>query len=151
MATNRALSRISLTVSILSWLALVFTDLTLLFSRSNEVSTGIADEIPLVMRGVYLVSLFFFFKYRIEKAESLNFVDLLWRVFVTGLLTTITSLSLKSVDLIIGKLAENIFVVNLFYLINLGLAASFVISTLIVCKRLILYQKSKLLMIVGGK
>jgi serine phosphatase RsbU (regulator of sigma subunit) len=146
MATSRALSRISLTVSILSWLALVFTDLTLLFSRSNEVTTGITDEIPLVMRGVYFVSLFFYFKYRIEKAESLNFVDLLWRVFVTGLLTTIGSLSLKSVDLIIGKLAENIFVVNLFYLINLGLAASFVISTLIVCKRLILYQKSKLLM-----
>ena len=146
MASDKAISRIVLTVSILSWLALVFTDLTLLFSRNTEVSTGITDEIPLVLRGIYFIALFLFFKYRIEKAESLNFVDLLWRVFVTGLLTTIASLSLKSVDLIIGKLAENTFVVNLFYLINIGLAASFIISTLIVWKRLILYQKSKLLL-----
>jgi len=146
MAKDKAISRISLTVSILSWVALVLTGLTLLFSRSNEVSTGIAEEIPYLLRATYFVALFFFFKYRIEKAESLNFVDLLWRVFVMGLLTTIGSLSLKSLNLVVGKLADNLFVVNLFYLINLGLVAAFVISTFIVYKRLILYQKSKLLM-----
>ncbi len=146
MASGKALSRISLTVAILSWLALVFSDLTLLFSTNNKISTGLAEEVPFVIRSIYFLALFFFFKYRIEKAESVNFVDLLWRVFVTGLLTTVFSLLLKSIDLIIGKLGQNIFVLNAFYLINLGLAAAFIISTFLVWKRLILYQKSKLLM-----
>ncbi len=146
MASGKAISRISLTLAILSWLALVFADLTLLFSKSNQITSGFADEIPFVLRSFYFISLFFFFKYRIEKAESVNFVDLLWRVFVTGLLTTIFSLSLKSVDLIIGTLGQNPFVLNMFYLINIGLLSAFVISTFLVWKRLILYQKSKLLM-----
>lgn len=146
MTSGKALSRISLTVAILSWLALVFSDLTLLFSTTNDISSGITEEVPFVLRSLYFLALFFFFRYRIEKVESVSFVDLLWRVFVTGLLTTIFSLSLKSIDLIIGKLGENIFVVNLFYLINLGLVSAFVISTFLVWKRLILYQKSKLLL-----
>ena len=146
MASGKALSRISLTVAILSWLALVFSDLTVLFSSNTKVVTGIAEEVPFIFRSIYFLALFFFFKYRIEKAESVNFVDLLWRVFVTGLLTTVFSLSLKSIDLIIGSLGQNIFVLNTFYLINLGLASAFVISTFLVWKRLILYQKSKLLM-----
>jgi len=146
MASKRVITRVSLTVAILSWVALVFADLTLLFSRSNQVTTGLGEELPFIIRSLYFVSLFFFFKYRIEKAETVNFVDLLWRVFVTGLLTTIFSLSLKSLDLLIGKLGENIFVINLFYLVNLGVAGAFVISTFLVWKRLILYQKSKFLL-----
>jgi len=146
MTPGKTLSRISLTVAILSWLVLVFSDLTLIFSTSNNIDTGVASEVPFVLRSAYFIALFFFFKYRIEKDESVNFVDLLWRVFVTGLLTTVFSLSLKSIDLIIGTLGQNIFVLNTFYLINLGLASAFIISTFLVWKRLILYQKSKLLM-----
>ncbi len=146
MASGKAISRISLTMAVLSWLALVFSDLTLLFSKSNQISSGFTDDIPYIFRSFYFLSLFFFFKYRIEKAESVNFVDLLWRVFVTGLLTTIFSLSLKSIDLIIGKLGQNPFVLNMFYLINIGLVSAFVISSFLVWKRLILYQKSKFLM-----
>ncbi len=146
MKSGKALSRISLILAILSWLALVFADLTLLFTRSNQIPSDFAEELPDILRSLYFVSLFFFFKYRIKRAERVNFVDLLWRVFVTGLLTTIFSLSLKSFDLLIGKLSENLFVVNLFYLINLGLLGAFILSTFLVWKRLILYQKSKLLM-----
>ena len=146
MKSGKALSRISLTLAILSWLALVFADLTLLFTRSNQIPSAFAEELPYILRSLYFVSLFFFYKYRIKRAEIINFVDLLWRVFVTGLLTTIFSLSLKSFDLLIGKLSQNMYVVNLFYLINLGLAGAFILSTFLVWKRLILYQKSKLLM-----
>lgn len=143
---RRAITRISLSVSILAWIALVITDLTLLFSKSNDITTGIGDFVPLLFAAIYVLSLFWFFKSRIDKTDNVNFVDLLWKVFVTGLLTTIASLSLKSLEYIIGKLAENPFVIHLFYLINLTLAASFIISTFMVWRRLILYQKSKLLL-----
>ena len=146
MKSGKALSRISLTLALLSWLALVFADLTLLFTRSNQIPSGFAEESPYILRSLYFVSLFFFFRYRIKRTEEVNFVDLLWRVFVTGLLTTIFSLSLKSFDLLIGNLSQNMYVVNLFYLINLGLAGAFIFSTFMVWKRLILYQKSRLLM-----
>ena len=129
MKSGKALSRISLTLALLSWLALVFADLTLLFTRSNQIPSGFAEESPYILRSLYFVSLFFFFRYRIKRTEEVNFVDLLWRVFVTGLLTTIFSLSLKSFDLLIGNLSQNMYVVNLFYLINLGLAGAFIFST----------------------
>ena len=146
MFSSRAISRIALSLSVLSWIALVLADLSVLFSTSNQLSTGFTDELSYILYSLYLVSLFFFFRYRIEKAESFNFVDLLWRVFVTGLVTTVLSLSIKSLDLVIGKLGENPYVINVFYLANVGLAGAFIISTFLVWKRLILYQKSKLLL-----
>ena len=45
-----------------------------------------------------------------------------------------------------NKLAQNALTINFFYHINLGLILAFLVSTFIVWKRLILYQKSKSLM-----
>ncbi len=75
----------------------------------------------------------------------MDFIDLLWRVFVTGLLTTVVSLVIRFFFYLLGssKMADNPLLINFFYHINLGLIAAFLISTLIVWKRLIIYQKSK--------
>ncbi|UII27929.1 SpoIIE family protein phosphatase [Fulvivirga maritima] len=150
MISSKAIIRLTSLVSIIAWATMVFTELSLVFSNKNGLDSGIGNEIPQVALSVFILSLFVFFKYRIEKAESVNFVDLLWKVFVTGLLTTIVSLIFRLFLTLLGntKLSENVLFLEFIYLINLGLIASFLISTFIVWKRLILYQKSKFLLTV---
>lgn len=142
-ASEKNVIRISLFLSIVSWIALVITDLTLLFSTTNSVQSGIPPILPHIFLDVFIISIFFFYKFRIGRIESTNFTDLLWRVFVTGLLATILSLGIQLFLSLLPTLGENPYVKNLRYDINLGLLSSFLISTFVVWQRLILYQKSK--------
>lgn len=97
------------------------------------------------MLDLYVISLFYYYKFKIERDESLNFTDLLWRVFATGLVATVLSLALRLLDFLLGstKLSSNIFFVDVEYLVNLGLFISFLTAAFTCWKRLILYQKSK--------
>ncbi len=78
----------------------------------------------------------------------MNFVDLLWRVFVFGLISTIVILSIEFFFTVFGshKFAQNPLIVNLLYHIDFGLIIGFLVSTYVAWKRLILYQKSKSLL-----
>lgn len=127
---------------------MTFTELFLVFSAKSNVEPGFSRELPPILFSLFILSIFTFYKFKIEKAESINFVDLLWKVFVTGLITTIVSLFFRFFLTILGntKLAESIILIDFIYLVNLGLISAFLISTFIVWKRLILYQKSKLLL-----
>jgi sigma-B regulation protein RsbU (phosphoserine phosphatase) len=148
MISRKAIIRLSTIVAILSWVALVFTDLSIVFSSKNSLDPNVGSEAPAIFLSLFSFSLFIFYKYKIEKAESINFVDLLWKVFVTGLVATIVSLFFRLILNLLGdtKLAQNVVFLDFIYLINLGLICAFLISTLIVWKRLILYQKSKFLL-----
>ncbi len=81
----------------------------------------------------------------ITKADSLNFTDLLWKVFITGLITTLISLAIRLFFTVFAQstLVESPLTVNFFYNILVGLVVIFMVSTMVVWKRLILYQKSK--------
>ena len=125
-----------------------FTDLTILFGEVNDLNAGIEKYVPNIFFMAYGVSLFIFYRYHIESAQGGNFVDLLWKIFVTGLLTTVVSLVLKSMDYLMGNtsLMENSIMIDFLFHVHLGLLVAFLISTYVVWKRLILYQKSKLLL-----
>ncbi|MBL6449882.1 SpoIIE family protein phosphatase [Fulvivirga sp. 29W222] len=148
MLSKKAIIRLTTLLAIITWVVLVFGDLSIVFSTTHNLKPGIGREIPPIMLSLFILSLFVFYKYRIEKAESINFVDLLWKVFVTGLITTIVSLFFRLFLNLLGstKLAENVIFLDFIYLSNLGLISAFLISTFIVWKRLILYQKSKFLL-----
>lgn len=148
MLSKKAIIRLTTLLAIITWVVMVFGDLSIVFSTTNNLKPGIGREVPPIMLSLFILSLFVFYKYRIEKAESINFVDLLWKVFVTGLITTIVSLSFRLFLNLLGstKLAENVIFLDFIYLSNLGLICAFLISTFIVWKRLILYQKSKFLL-----
>ena len=150
MLSNKHIVRISVIVAVISWLFLLILDLFILFEISNNMNVGIHREVSAFLLDLFFISLFLFYKVRIERAESINFIDLLWRVFVTGLLATIVSFAIRFFYLMVGSsnLAENTYLINFFYHINLGLISAFIISTLIVWKRLILYQKTKKLLIL---
>ena len=148
--SKKLTSQIALGLSILAWISMVVVDLTNQFSVSNNLKTGFFDGLSSVIFFVFAVSLFFFYRVRVEAADRLNLIELLWKIFVTGMLTTVISLSIRSLDLVLGgsRLMKNVLVIDLLFLINLGLLTSFLIATLVVWKRLILYQKTKKLLML---
>lgn len=150
MISEKGLLRLTILFAILCWLSLVLADLFLLFAEINGVSAGITEEIPQLLLSLYIIFFYFFFKIRIQKAESINFIDLLWHVFSTGLIVSLVQLSVSLFFYLLSdsKLLQNPLTVNFFYHINLGAIIIFLVSTFIVWKRLILYQKNKRLLII---
>jgi len=145
MNKSKALIRLALLGSIIAWLTLLFSDITLLFSDLQGVSPDVAEWLPRVMLGLYIVCLYYYYRLRIELDDSLSFTDLLWKVFATGLITTVVSLIFRLLVFMLGRtsLATNIVFSEFICQINLALLVNFLIAALASWKRLILYQKSK--------
>lgn len=127
---------------------MVFADVTIVFSDKNSLTPDVPPWLPRLMLDVYVISIFYYYKFKIERDESLNFTDLLWRVFATGLVATVISLALRLLDILLGptKLTLNIYFIDFEYLVSLGLLLSFLVAAYTSWKRLILYQKSKWLL-----
>ncbi len=144
----KAITRLLFTVGFVTWLALVFTDLSVLFSAVNDIKPDLPSWLPGIMLNLFILSLFYYYKLKIEMDQVLNFVDLLWRVFATGLVATVISLALRLVEFLLNdtNLTTHIIFKDLIYLINLGLMIGFLMMAFSAWKRLILYQKSKWLL-----
>ena len=147
--SKKFILRSSLILSILLWLAYTLVDMLQVFGGLNEVDMGIGREVPILLLDAFLICLIIFYRYRILQQDGANFVDLLWRVFATGLVTTIISLAIQLFYSSISgtKLAESRLLYTFIYHVNFALVAVFLISTFTVWKRLILYQKSKKLVV----
>ena len=148
--SKKLTGQIALGFSILAWLSLSVVDISNQFSLGNDIDSGFNEKLPNLLFFAYVLSLFIFYKSRVELADRLNLIDLLWKIFVTGMLTTVVSLSIRSLDIILGdsQLIKNVLVIDLLFLVNLGLLTAFLIATLVVWKRLILYQKNKRLLLL---
>ncbi|PZR39825.1 MAG: serine/threonine protein phosphatase [Azospira oryzae] len=145
---TKALTRLAFLGAAVFWLVLVFSDITVLFSDWKGLNPGVPRWLPRIMMDLYVISLFYYYKFKIERDESLNFTDLLWKVFATGLVVTVVSLSLRLLMGMIGngKLLSNILFSDFVYQVNLALFVSFLLAAYTSWKRLILYQKSKWLL-----
>jgi phosphoserine phosphatase RsbU/P len=148
MISKKYIVRISAFFAAGSWLFLLVINMAIVFSNVNNLPHGIPEEAPSIFLSLFFLFLVIFYKYKIGKAEKINFVDLLWKVFVTGLIATIISLIIQFFFFMLGgrRFAENVLLVNFLYHINIGIIVAFLLSTFISWKRLILYQKSKLLL-----
>jgi len=142
---TKAIIRLAFLGSIVAWLVLLFSDLTVLFSDMKGLPAGVPLWLPRVMLDAFIVCLFYYYKFRVERDESLNFTDLLWKVFATGLIATVVSLVFRLIHNLLGTtiLTSNILFTDFIYQINLGLFISFLLAAYTSWKRLILYQKSK--------
>ena len=145
MLRNKALTRLAFFGSAIAWLTLLFSDITVLFSNMQGLDPDVPVWLPRVMLAVYIVCLYYYYKFRIEYDDSLNFTDLLWKVFATGLITTVVSLVFRLLMVMLGRtsLATNIVFSDFICQINLALLVNFLVAALTSWKRLILYQKSK--------
>lgn len=145
---TKAIIRLLFTVGVITWLALVFVDLSIVFSSTNSLTSGIPNWLPNVILNLFILSLYYYYRVRYDRDDGLNFVDLLWRVFATGLVATVVSLFLKLIEYLLGstRLTTDVVFIDLIYLINLGLMVGFLTMAFTAWKRLILYQKSKWLL-----
>lgn len=125
----------------------MFTDISILFSSVHNIKTDIPLWFPGVILNLFIVAVFYYYKFKVERDDVLNFIDLLWRVFATGLVATVLSLALRLVEYLLGaRLPSHPVYKDLVYMINLGLMIGFLLMAFTAWKRLILYQKSKWLL-----
>ena len=145
---TKAIIRLLFSIGAITWLALVFTDISIVFSSSTAVKQEVPTWIPGLLLNLFIISVFYYYKLKIERDEVLNFVDLLWRVFATGLVATVISLTLWLFESLMGNTRLTNFAVfrDFIYLVNLGLMIGFLTMAFTAWKRLILYQKSKWLL-----
>lgn len=139
------IGKLSLLLAILVWLALLFVDLVRLFGMINEINSGISDEITWILEILFFFTLYGFYSYSIGKNIQSDFLNLLWRAASTGIFASGVALIIELFYLSLGdsKLASELFLKNFFYHVNFALTTIFLISSALLWKHLILYQKSK--------
>jgi phosphoserine phosphatase RsbU/P len=117
MVKTKTLIRLTFLGALLSWVFLVFSDVVVLFNNLKSLPSDVPSWLPRVMLDLYIISLFYYYKFRIERDENLNFTDLLWKVFATGLIATVASLAVRLIVYLLGstKLASNILFIDLIY------------------------------------
>ncbi|MEP0986312.1 GAF domain-containing SpoIIE family protein phosphatase [Ekhidna sp.] len=120
--------------------------------ENYDMKVDFSNFFPQLCFTGFVLSTFAYYRYIITKADTLNFTDLLWKVFITGLITTLISLAIRLFFTVFAQstLVESPLTVNFFYNILIALVVIFMVSTLVVWKRLILYQKSKNLLQLWG-
>lgn len=139
------IGKLSLLLAILVWLALLFVDLVRLFGLINEINSGISDEITWILEILFFFTVYAFYSYSIGKNVQSDFLNLLWRAASTGIFASVTALLIELFYFSLGdsKLASEPFLKNFFYHVNFALTAIFLISSALLWKHLILYQKNK--------
>ena len=139
------IGKLSLLLAILVWLALLFVDLVRIFGMINEIDSGISDEITWILEILFFFTLYGFYSYSIGKNIQTDFLNLLWRAASTGIFASGVALLVELFYLSMGdsKLATEPFLKNFFYHVNFALTSIFLISSALLWKHLILYQKNK--------
>ncbi len=132
-------------LAILTWLSLLFVDLVRLFGIINELNSGIVDEFTWILEILFFLTIYVFYNYSINKNTQNDFLNLIWRGASTGIFATAVSVLIRVFYYVLGdsKLATEPFLRNFFYHVNFALVTIFLISTALLWKHLILYQRSK--------
>lgn len=139
------IGKISLLVAIMTWLALLFVDVTRLFGKINQMESQIAPEISYILEIIFFIVVYLFFNYSIQKNEKSKFVDLIWKGVTTGLIATSISIFISIFYFLLGdsKLASDPLLRNVFYHVDFAFITLFLVSCSLLWKHLILYQKTK--------
>jgi len=147
--TNETILRLTMVMGVLLWLALTFINGLQIFDEMYGVNLGLSKHLSALLLDLFFICFIVYYRIRINKVESSNFVDLLWRVFAIGLVTTVISLASELFHSSIRDtaLAGHWLTKTLFYNINFALISVFLISTFTVWKKLVLYQRSRRLVI----
>ncbi len=147
--TPKFYMRSSVTMAIIIWVIATLIRILEILATKSGVDLEISKYLPILLQDLFYVFILVYYRHKIRLVESGGFVDLLWRVFAIGLVTTVISISIRLFyESIAGSmLAENEFLNTFLYNLNRALISVFLISTFTVWKKLILYQKSRNLVI----
>lgn len=139
------IGKLSLLLSILVWLSLLFVDLVRIFALINNLNSGIAEEFTWILEILFFFTIYGFYSYSIGKNSKNDFLNLIWRAASTGLFAAAVALIIDGLYFILGdsKLGTEPILKNFFYHVNFALITIFLISSALLWKHLILYQKNK--------
>jgi len=140
--------RLSFFAALIFWILFSGSSIYLMLVKNYEMKVDFSDLFPQLSFSLFVFFTFIYFRYAITQADSLNLTDLLWKVFITGLVTTLLSLGIQGIFALFAgsSIVESPLTLNFFYNILVGLVIIYTLLTLVVWKRLILYQKSKKLL-----
>lgn len=116
--------------------------------RFSILHQSVSEPYLFLARSFLIAFIFFvylFYKNQVGVKEGFNIIDLLWKVFVTGLIATAVSLGSNFLMNLLqnNEHGRNPYFLDSLYFIYVGLIVTFLISAFTVWKRLILYQKTK--------
>jgi serine phosphatase RsbU (regulator of sigma subunit) len=142
---NKTLIRLLFFLTSTAWLGLLLSELTVVFSLHTGIEPDVPRWLPGVLLSLFLLGVYLYYKFRLERSETLSFVDLLWRVFATGLIAIAITLVLQLIEFLPGteRLTTHFLYLETTYLIVMPLWGALVVICFIAWKRLILYQKTK--------
>lgn len=137
--------KISLLLAILIWLALLLVDLVRIFGVINNLDSGISEEVTWGLEILFFFFTYFLYRHVFWKSKQIDFVTLLWRGASTGLFAAIAGLLTELIFFALGdsKIGKDPFLQTIFYHLNFAWSSVFLISTALLWKHLILYQKTK--------
>src|SRR5687768_4663713 len=95
MLSEKSVLRICVIGGVISWTALLLTDLVFILGHEMKVVFNLPYYTNELFLTLYILSIFFYFKIKLKRSDNINFLDLLWRSFFTGMITTIIALLIK--------------------------------------------------------
>jgi len=142
---NIQLSKITVFLAILTWIGLLLVDLIRVFGTVNEIEVGLDSELTSILEIIFFILLYFFFSQSISRHQNDNFLHLIWRAASTGLIATGVAFSIVGLYVLMEDTAlySDPLLRNFFYHVNFALTSLFLISTALLWKHLILYQRNK--------
>jgi len=139
------IGKITLLVAILTWLALLFVNLTRLFGALNQMESGVSQEVTWILQIIFFIMVYLFYNHSINRIEDSGFLNIIWRGTSTGLFAVGISLLIEFFYYLLGdsRLSEDPLLRNFFYHIHFAFITIFLISVSLIWRHLILYQKDK--------
>ncbi|MCC5929480.1 MAG: SpoIIE family protein phosphatase [Cyclobacteriaceae bacterium] len=146
--SGKNIATISVVFSAISWMIMLASSLLIQFEKVNMVQNGLPIFVPYVFYIFFVLLLYVFYRAQVLSADGINVIDLLWRVFVTGLVATLLSLLARYFLMALegSQHANNPYFLIIIFEVHLGLATAYLISIFVVWKRLVLYQKNRKLL-----
>lgn len=139
------IGKVSLLLAILTWLALLFVDITRIFQFVNGMAPSMAPEISYTLEILFFILVYVFYNHSLQQNENTDFLNMIWRGASTGLLALIVAFGVNMFYKMLGetRLAQDPLLSNFFYHVIFALISIFLISNALLWRHLILYQKTK--------
>jgi hypothetical protein len=139
------IGKISFLLAILTWLALLFVDITRIFQDINRMEPSMAREVSYTLEILFFILVYVFYNHNLQKHENTDFLNMIWRGASTGLLALIVAVAINMFYKMLGdtRLAQDPLLSNFFYHVLFALISIFLISNTLLWRHLILYQKTK--------
>ncbi len=138
--------RLYVFTAIIAWAGMTMLDLGRIIGQENSIDYGISHYSSGLATIIFIVAVLLFYKLEIGSRERRNnFVDLLWRSFITSCASLLVLLLIKLFYSLLENtnLATNPLVENFLYHIVIAFFVLYLANLFYLFKRMILFQKTK--------